>query len=60
MTGELPAVPLSLSILGGITETGNFASPSRGGFALFGSRRLRQKIDTQPHNWTYGNDGKKL
>jgi len=59
MTGELPAVPLSL-FPGGITETGNFASPSRGGFALFGSRRLRQKIDTQPHNWTYGIVSKKL
>jgi len=59
MTGELPAVPLSRLFVRN-NETGNFASPSRGGFALFGSRRLRQKIDTKPHNWTYGIVSKKL
>ena len=38
MTGVLPAVPLSQSpIVEG--ETGNFASPPRDGFALFGGRR---------------------
>lgn len=49
MTGVLPAAPLSRQpdVAG---ETGNFASLPRGGFALFGGRRLRRKIDTQPHN----------
>ena len=40
MTGWLPAVPLSRlpvgkPLKGMDIETGNFASPSRGGFALF-------------------------
>jgi len=37
MTGVLPAVPLSRARSVNI-ETGNFASPSRSGFALFGGR----------------------
>jgi len=41
-------------------ETGNFASPSRGGFALFGGRRLCQKIDRKPHNLTIGSFREKL
>jgi len=38
VTGMLPAVPLSRPPAAG-TETGNFASPPRSGFALFGGRR---------------------
>ena len=45
VTGVLPAAPLS-RLLVEADETGNFASPPRGGFALFGGRRLRRKIDT--------------
>jgi len=59
MTGELPAVPLSRLFVRN-NETGNFASPSRGGFALFGGRRLCQKIDRKPHNLTIGSFREKL
>ena len=58
-TGILPAVPLSRPSKVE-AETGNFASPSRGGFALFGDRRWRRKIDTQPHNRTIGQGQRKL
>lgn len=59
VTGVLPAAPLSRPHIA-TGETGNFASPPRGGFALFGGRRLRRKIDTQPHNWSIGRAREKL
>ena len=60
MTEALPAVPLSRRSCRLEYETGDFASPSRDGFALFGGRRLCQEIDAFPPIWSIGITGKKL
>lgn len=65
MTGVLPAIPLSRLLwrnaLKGIhIETGNFASPSRGGFALFGGQRLCPWSGAVPHNPFIGWERKEL